>query len=104
MYGFDYRRPASPRLVTLATFSSQLEANLQTFAFYESDLLIGGYPGAIPALPILQTDASQPRNVINPGYTPFALAQTPTASQPSVAGHSESESNRRIPRKLRLGR
>lgn len=64
VFGFDYRSPAAPRLVSLMTYGGALDDEVLDFAFYQSKMFVGGTLFAL-------ADISQPRNVINLFYPAF---------------------------------
>ena len=68
VFGFDYRTPAHPRMVSIAGYGSALDQSVLNFAFYKAEMFVGGNLFTVADR---QADVSQPRNVINlyyPGY------------------------------------
>jgi hypothetical protein len=77
LFAFDYRQPAHPRLVSLASYVFSvsggvgLDGALLTLLVSGSDLFIGG---ALELdTPVVQTDIAQPRNAINFYLPPSSL-------------------------------
>jgi hypothetical protein len=68
VFGFDYRIPAHPRLVSLMSYGDALDAAVLNFAFYRSEMFVGG---SLFTVADRQSDVSQPRNVINLYYPGF---------------------------------
>ena len=75
VYGFDYRRPARPRLVALSASGDDREASVSSIAFFGTDVFIGGALSGSDG--ISQEDASQPRNVIRRETPPAELLPIP---------------------------
>jgi hypothetical protein len=69
VFGFDYRTPAHPRLVSLMSYGGALDEVVLNFAFYQSEMFAGG---SLFAVADRRADISQPRNVINLYYPSFA--------------------------------
>lgn len=68
VFGFDYRTHAHPRLVSLMSYSGALDEAVLNFAFYQSEMFVGGNLFAVADR---RSDISRPRNVINlffPGF------------------------------------
>jgi hypothetical protein len=65
VYGFDYRVPTHPRLVSSMGYGGSLPEQVDTFSFYQNEMFLGGELGGVPAR---EVDISQPRNVINLYY------------------------------------
>jgi hypothetical protein len=61
VFGFDYRTPTHPRLVSTASYGDSVNQGLLNFAFYQAEMFVGGR----------QIDISQARNVINLYYPGF---------------------------------
>jgi hypothetical protein len=77
VYGFDYREPKQPRLVSLAAHANTISGGISSVyttgtSFYVSGNHVG----------LIQLDASQPRNSINLFYPPQALRLPPAAPPP----------------------
>jgi hypothetical protein len=66
VFGFDYRTPTHPRLVSLASYGNSVDQAVLNFGFYQSDMFVGA------GLADRQTDVFQPRNVINLYYPGFS--------------------------------
>jgi len=62
VYGFDYQQPAHPRLVSLVGCGSQLDAEVDNFSFFGSDMFVGG---GLNTSTLRRYDVRQPRNVLN---------------------------------------
>jgi len=69
VFGFDYRVPAYPRLVSSMGYGGALDEEVLNFGFYQTQMFVGGFIGAVAAR---QVDISQPRNVINLYYPGFS--------------------------------
>jgi hypothetical protein len=69
VFGFDYRSPASPRLVSLMSYGDALDEAVLNFAFSQSEMFAGG---SLFAAIDRRTHISQPRNVINLYYPSFS--------------------------------
>ena len=68
VFGFDYRTRAHTRLVSLMSYGGALDETVLNFAFYQSEMFVGGNLFAVADR---RSDISQPRNVINlffPGF------------------------------------
>jgi hypothetical protein len=77
VFGFDYRLPANPRLVSLMTYGGALDDAVLDFAFYQSEMFSGGTLFAL-------ADISQPRNTINLFYPGFPSGSgMPSANAPA---------------------
>jgi hypothetical protein len=69
VYGFDYRVPAHPRLVSAMGYGGALTDAILNFGFSQSQMYVGGsFPGGT----YQQIDISQPRNTINLFYPGFS--------------------------------
>jgi hypothetical protein len=68
VFGFDYRSTAHPRLVSLMSYGDALDEAVLNFAFYQSEMFVGG---SLFAAIDRRGDISQPRNVINLYYPGF---------------------------------
>lgn len=82
-FGFDYKVPAHPRLVSTMSYGGALDEAPLNFAFYQSQMFVGGNLFAVADR---RSDLTQPRNVINLYY-------------PGLAGGSGSLENP-VPRKV----
>jgi len=77
VYGFDYRQPKQPRLVSLAAHANTISGGISSvYATGTSLYVSGNHVG------LIQLDASQPRNSINLIYPPQALRPPPAAPPP----------------------
>lgn len=72
VYGFDYRQPQHPRLVSLAAYANQTAGWISSMCFAGVDLFVGGF-----GVGLIELDAGQPRNTINLYYPPKALSPAP---------------------------
>jgi len=68
VFGFDYRTAAHPRLVSTASYGDAVDQSVLNFAFYQSEMFVGG---SLLAVANRRADISQPRNVINLYYPGF---------------------------------
>lgn len=71
LFGFDYRQPAHPRLVSLSSYAFGTDDSLFTLRVAGNSLFVGGSLESLN--PIFQTDLTQPRNVINTTLLPSVL-------------------------------
>jgi len=67
IYGFDYRQPNEPRLVSLSASGTVVRNGIITIAANASSLFAGG------DIAIFQMDITNPRNTINLFYLPDSL-------------------------------
>jgi hypothetical protein len=74
LFGFDYRQPAHPRLVSLASFGTGTDESLISLRAGGNSLFVGGDMAVF-----FQTDLSQPGNVINSALLPSVLVPPPAA-------------------------
>jgi hypothetical protein len=84
VFGFDYRTPAHPRMVSLASYGSAVDQSVLNFAFYNAEMFVGGNLFAVADQ---EADVSQPRNVINlyyPGYPGGSGSLSPSAVRKST--------------------
>jgi hypothetical protein len=68
VYGFDYRQPSQPRLVSLGDWAVALSGGIASLYATGSNLFISG-----EFVGLIQVDLSQPRNTINLFYPPKGL-------------------------------
>lgn len=61
VFGFDYRTPTHPRLLSTASYGDSVNQGVLSFAFYQAEMFVGGR----------QIDITQPRNVIHLYYPGF---------------------------------
>jgi hypothetical protein len=99
VFGFDYRTPARPRLVSLSQYGDyiyiQTPPFVQGFAFSQNQAFVAGNIVAD------QMDISQPRNTIGLYLTPPELRSPPTpASSAQLSARSGSPRLRIVPRYL----
>jgi hypothetical protein len=78
LFGFDYRQPAHPRLVSVSSYATGTDDSLLTLSVAGNSLFVGG--SLEDRNPVFQTDLTQPRNVINTALLPAVLAP-PAAAQ-----------------------
>jgi hypothetical protein len=82
LYGFDVRNPASPRLVSMSAYGSELDAAVLSLSVTPSQLNVGGFFSGVNQAPLVPMDLSQPRNIIlTPQGQPAALAATGKATR-----------------------
>ena len=67
IYGFDYRRPNAPRIVSLSSSGSLIEQGILTMTSSGSSLFAGG------DIATFQMDITNPRNTINLFFLPDSL-------------------------------
>ena len=93
VFGFDYRVPGYPRLVSAMGYGDSLDQAVLTFGFYQSQMFLGG---SLISVPTRQVDISQPRNVINlyyPGFTGGSgQLRRPGTGRRSVLAHPKLRS------------
>jgi len=77
VYGFDYRRPQHPRLVSLAAYAIANGGGVTSLFSTGTDLFVGGL-----LIGLVQTDITQPRNTINLYSPPKALRLSPPPPPP----------------------
>jgi hypothetical protein len=81
IYGFDYRQPNEPRLVSLSASGTLLRNGIITIAANGSSLFAGG------DIAVFQMDITKPRNTINLFFLPDSL-RPPVNLQGSAAALS----------------
>jgi hypothetical protein len=98
LFAFDYRRPAHPRLISLAGYAFSisggvgLDGALLTLHATGNSLFIGGVLEL--ATPVIQADISQPGNAINFYFLPPALLPPPApvaTAQPANPASQEKQ-------------
>jgi hypothetical protein len=77
VYGFDYRQPKQPRLVSLAAHANTVSGGISSVYTTGTSLYVSG-----SHVGLFQLDASQPRNTINLFYPPQALRLPPAPPPP----------------------
>ena len=77
VYGFDYRQPRQPRLVSLAAHANTISGGITSVYAAGTSLFVSGYH-----VGLLQLDATQSRNSINLFYPPPALRLPPLPPPP----------------------
>lgn len=96
VFGFDYRTPTHPRLVSLASYGNSVDQAVLNFGFYQSDMFVGA------GLADRQTDVSQPRNVINlyyPGFSGGSGSLSLSAVQKAaISAHPKIRASTRQPK------
>jgi hypothetical protein len=77
VYGFDYRQPKQPRLVSLAAHANTISGGVSSVYTTGTSLYVSG-----SHIGLIQLDASQPRNTITLFYPPQALRLPPLPPPP----------------------
>jgi hypothetical protein len=77
VYGFDYRQPKRPRLVSLAAHANTISGGISSVYTTGASLFVSGNH-----VGLIQLDVSQPRNTINLFYPPQALRLSPAPPPP----------------------
>ena len=104
VFGFDYKVPSHPRLVSLQPFGGELDEAVFNFAFYKTNMFVGTDLFAV----VSQADITQPRNVINLYYPDFTNGSGSFTSAARGSGSYSSfktgpgRARRRIPRTARI--
>lgn len=82
LYGFDVRNPASPRLVSMSAYGSELDAEVLSLSVTPSQLNVGGFFSGVNQAPLVPMDLAQPRNIILTSQgQPAALAAARKATR-----------------------
>ena len=82
LYGFDVCNPASPRLVSMSAYGSELDAAVLSLALTPSQLNVGGFFSGVYQPPLVPMDLTQPRNIILTSQgQPAALAAAGKATR-----------------------
>lgn len=76
IYVFDYNSPAHPRMTLIKPEGGAVCESVLTLQNNGTDLFSGGY---LAGAPVMDTDLSQPRNVVN--YYPY-FAKSITSTSP----------------------
>jgi hypothetical protein len=77
VYGFDYRQPQHPRLVSLAAYANVVSGGITSLYTTGTSLFVAG-----ESVGLIQADISQPRNTINLFYPPQSLRPSPLPPSP----------------------
>jgi hypothetical protein len=64
VFGFDYRQPAHPRVVSAAPYGGSIDESILTFAFSGRDMFVAGDFSLNLTDSIFVADSTNPRNVI----------------------------------------
>ena len=102
LFGFDYRQPAHPRLVSLSSYAFGTDDSLLTLCVAGNSLFVGGSLESLN--PIFQTDLTQPRNVINTALLPLVLVPPVPASALSLVKAPPATLQLRKQKALRLSK
>ena len=86
VFGFDYRQPAHPRLVSEASYGDAIAESVFAMAFSNSDMFIAG---DLFSDRVFHVDITQPRNFIRemcfpPPFGPNAAAAFPELQKKSL--------------------
>jgi hypothetical protein len=98
IYGFDYRQPSAPRLVSLTASGTILRNGIITIAANGSRLFAGG------DIAVFQMDITKPRNTINLFFLPDSLRPPVNLGSPArISAGPFGESSLQLAEPKRVG-
>jgi hypothetical protein len=77
VYGFDFKQPSHPRLVSLCAEANTVSGGVTSLFATAASLFVSG-----PQVGLIEIDAAQPRNTVNLFYPPTALRPNPATPPP----------------------